>query len=319
MAGETRRLPRRTSLACPAVAASRARDAGPSGPVAARALPRGRARVNADTSSEPEGLTRRVMLNILEAFFRRPWLHLLPLILMLILGAVTAFSTGKEFRSVGTISAASSTVIEEVTQQNQGPTFETPATITARNINEQLRTANFLNLVAEKAELQSADATIPIVLQTIAESVSAAADGDSLVRVTATNADPELAFRLASATLQAYQETVLNNRLSQSESSVTFLQTQADAAKVELDEAEAALDDYLTANPVQSADDRSPQQQVEVDRLQAEVERSDGRYSAMRDRVDAAEEQRAQAAVEIEQRYQVLDPPEVPLAAEPRV
>ncbi len=42
--------------------------------------------LNADTSSEPDGLTRRVMLNMLEAFFRRPWLHLLPLILPVRLG-----------------------------------------------------------------------------------------------------------------------------------------------------------------------------------------------------------------------------------------
>lgn len=259
------------------------------------------------------------MLNILEAFFRRPWLHLLPLILMLILGAVTAFSTGNEFRSVGTISAASSTVIDEITQQTPGVTFETPATITARNINEQLRTANFLTLVAQNAELQSTDATAPIVLQTIAESVAAAADGDSLVRVTATNADPELAFRLADATLAAYRETVLNNRITQSESAVTFLQTQSDAALEEVNLARDELDAYLTANPVQSAEDRSPQQQVEVDRLTAEVERAEGRYSLARDKVDAANEEMAQATVEIEQRYKVLDPPEVPLAAEPRL
>ena len=259
------------------------------------------------------------MLNILEAFFRRPWLHLLPLILMLILGAVTAFSTGKEFRSVGTISAASSTVIDEITQQTPGVTFETPATITARNINEQLRTANFLTLVAQNAELQSTDATAPIVLQTIAESVGAAADGDSLVRVTATNPDPELAFRLADATLAAYRETVLNNRITQSESAVTFLQTQSDAALEEVNLARDELDAYLTANPVQSAEDRSPQQQVEVDRLTAEVERAEGRYSLARDKVDAANEEMAQATVEIEQRYKVLDPPEVPLASEPRL
>ena len=53
------------------VAASRAPDFGQTGDRSrrARAAPH---RLNADTSSQPEGLTRRVMLNILEAFFRRP-------------------------------------------------------------------------------------------------------------------------------------------------------------------------------------------------------------------------------------------------------
>src|SRR6188472_1532606 len=98
-------------------------------------MPRNRGRINADTTSEPEGITRRVVLNVLEAFFRRPWLHLLPLILMLALGAATAFSKSPVYRAAGTITAESSTLIGDLTQQNnQGFNFDTPATVTARNI-----------------------------------------------------------------------------------------------------------------------------------------------------------------------------------------
>src|SRR5687768_4554554 len=99
--------------------------AGPSG------QPRKRARVNADTTSEPEGLTRRVVLNILEAFFRRPWLHILPIILLVALGAATAFSKTEEFRAVGTITAEDSTVIGDITQSgNGGFGFVSPAEAT---------------------------------------------------------------------------------------------------------------------------------------------------------------------------------------------
>ena len=64
-----------------------------------RTVQRSRTAANADTSLEPQGLTRRVMLNILEAFFRRPWLHLIPLILMVALGVSSVINLSKEYTS----------------------------------------------------------------------------------------------------------------------------------------------------------------------------------------------------------------------------
>ena len=68
------------------------------------------------------------MLNFLEAFFRRPWLHLLPIILLVALGAASVFNTKQTFEAVGTITAESSTVIGDMTHtNNEGFNFDTPA------------------------------------------------------------------------------------------------------------------------------------------------------------------------------------------------
>ena len=194
-----------------------------------------RTRLNADTSAEPEGLTRRVVLNVLEAFFRRPWLHLLPLILMLIFGGVTAFSKDPVYKSSGTITvtAASANLVSSLAQgNNQGFNFETPATIVARNINEQLRTTNFLNTIASKIQQDPTNIPERDLLRTvIAQDVSAAADGDSLVRVSANTGRADLSFRLAKETMTAYRQAVIDSQVQGSQKDVAFFQQQEKTAK----------------------------------------------------------------------------------------
>ena len=260
------------------------------------------------------------MLNILEAFFRRPWLHLLPLILMVVLGAVTAFSTGKEYKSTGTLVVSSTTPIEEITQESPGGgSFETPATLVARDINEQLSTDRFINTVAEQAGLADSPEALAIVRPEIRKFVTASADGDSLVRISATTDQQQLSFNLATATMEAYRASLLEKELSETEQASAFLQLQVDQAKTVLDAADLARDDFLTANPVADEADRPVQQQVRLDRLQVEVERAEARYTAAQDALAEAQFRADQAEIALEQRISVQDPPEEPGAPEPRL
>lgn len=287
------------------------------GPVGPRKL--GRARVNADTSAEPEGLTRRVMLNILEAFFRRPLLHLLPLIVMIVLGGITAFGTAKEYRAVGTLTTAVTTVIGDITQRNPGVGFETPATVTARDINERLRTDRFLNLVAETANLGTNPDELASVRTEIAQSVFASAAGDRLVAVAATTAEPQLAADLAAATIGAYRGTVLANEQQASQEAEDFLQGAAEEIALELAEAEAALDEFLANNPVASTAELPPTQQVEFGRLSAVVARAESRYASAQDAVDEAARRGAQAQIDVSQRLQLQDEAQAPTSPQPRL
>ena len=90
-----------------------------------------RSRLNADTSSQPDGLTRRVLLNILEAFFRRPILHLLPLVLMLGIGVASVLNMKEQYRSVGTLSVTNESLLADLTDASQvaGLGFDNPATV----------------------------------------------------------------------------------------------------------------------------------------------------------------------------------------------
>ena len=66
--------------------------------------PNTRLRLTARLSLEPDGLTRHVMLNLFEAFFKRPWMYLVPVLLLTGLGVASVIGTGREYRSVGTLS-----------------------------------------------------------------------------------------------------------------------------------------------------------------------------------------------------------------------
>ena len=109
-------------------------------------------RIVAASSREAPGSTRRLILNLLEAFFRRPWLFLLPIVISVAWGVSSGAGTPTEYRSVGTISATSESLLGDLTQapSNQTFSYESPATVTARNVNELLRTNEFLTEVVDR-------------------------------------------------------------------------------------------------------------------------------------------------------------------------
>ncbi len=291
------------------MAASTARNVPVTGATAPIGSTRRAPRVNADTTAQPEGLTRRVVLNILEAFFRRPWLHLLPLIIMLALGAATAFNKQDEYRSVGTITALRSTLISDITQvNNNGFSFETPSTLTARNINEKLRTNEFVNTVADKLGLEAGSQRDQL-LQIIARSVGASADGDQLVRVSATTRQPDLSLSLANATVDSYIETVKNATLSQSEAAVSFFESELQAADTARQAARQKLLDFYQQNDIQDLAKIPVSLQLDVQALQDEVQRLDAAYDAKQDQLDQARLTAATAQTDTEQRLRVTDRP----------
>lgn len=300
------------------MAASKARNVAAT--AASSGAPSRRARLNADTSSEPEGLTRRVVLNILEAFFQRPWLHLLPLILMIALGAATAFSTEAVYKSSGVITAESSTLIGNITQSNnQGFGYETPATATARNINEMLQTNEFLTSVANKLQADAPENQLPLLRRTIADSVGATADGDQLVRVTAQSARSDLSFRLADATVQSYLEAVIDNDLRQSSETVTLFEGEVEQARADLQAAQDALDQFLVDNQIDGTDETPLALELQANRMQDGVDRLASTYDAKLDALDQAKLATNTARTEVEQRLRLTDPPEQPEAPEPRL
>jgi hypothetical protein len=279
-----------------------------------------RSRINVDTTAEPEGLTRRVVLNILEAFFRRPWLHLLPLILMLALGGATAFNKKDVFTSTGTITAESTTPLGTLTQSNnQGFGFETPATQTARNINEFLRTEQFLNTVATRLNPDASEGEKAAARAVIAKSVGAFADGDQLVRVRAQTERADLAPALATATIDSYREAIVANQVRQADSTVSFLQDQVNKAKADRDAAQADLNNYLVQNNIDGTADVPLSLQLTADQKRSDLTRLDTVYNTKLSQLDQAALSRETAKTEVEQRLQVTDTAQPATAPEPRL
>jgi uncharacterized protein involved in exopolysaccharide biosynthesis len=297
------------------VAASRARDI--SGP---HAQTRSRVKLNTETSTEPEGITRRVVLNILEAFFRRPWLHLLPLILMLALGAATALGGKEEFRSVGSLTATNESLLADITATNEaGSTFESAAENAAAQMNEFLRTEEFLDIVARGAGLETALEQGQVLRSQLRGAINAFADGDNLVRVSATTNNPELSQRLAQGTIDGYIEQIVGASTEQGQATERVLEGRVNETKQILDEARAELEAFLTTNPNANDEDAPAALAQQFERREADIQRADTRYTAALDALEEAKVTTATAREVVNQRLRPSDPPEVPLAAEPRL
>ncbi|HLM19331.1 MAG TPA: hypothetical protein VK549_16030, partial [Acidimicrobiia bacterium] len=239
-------------------------------------------------------------------------------VLMLALGAATAFSATKEYRSTGTITVESSTVIGDLTETgNTGFNFDTPATVTARNINEKLRTNEFLNLVAAKLNVDASEGEKALLRTTIADSVSATADGDQLVRVGATTEWPELSVRLAEATIDSFIDTINATNVLQSNQTVEFFTQQVDEARAAYEAAEKALSDYLVANNIEpNSENVSVAQQAAITSLQADLDRKESQYETRLASLDQANLVASSTQTETEQRIRRTDTPELPEASE---
>lgn len=277
--------------------------------------------MNTETSTEPEGITRRVMLNVLEAFFRRPWLHLLPLILMLALGAATVASMTSQYSSVGTLRSTNESLLNDITaaNNNQGFSFESAATLTSNQINELLRTEDFLDQVAEAAGVATTLEQGGLLRGEIRSAIAAFPDGDNLVRVSATTKFPELSQRLAQATIDSYIAAAVSSDTDQSASTEQFLTERVATAKAALDQANQAVDVFIDENPQLSTETMSIADQTALSRLQSDVARAEALYDASLAALNEAQLSSATAETVVNQRLTQLDDPEVPGEPEPRL
>ena len=277
--------------------------------------------LNADTSSEPDGLTRRVMLNILEAFFRRPWLHLLPLILLCALGAASVLSMTPQYSSVGTLNATGKSLLNDLTEAANTPglSFDPPAVLTARQINQLLTTDFFLSRVATEAGLGTAIKDGTLLKEQIRDYTGASADGDNLVRIGSTSRNAELSERLAKATMKSYVDWVVESEVSESTGSAEFLEQQVNQTQTDVDAAWKKVQDFIVAFPSAATDEGEMTQRLELQRLKEDLNRAEDRHDQALDNRDSAELATAQARVVVQQRLQTVDEPELPTAPQPRL
>jgi uncharacterized protein involved in exopolysaccharide biosynthesis len=266
-------------------------------------------------SSEPGKLLR---IRIGESLFRRWPLYLLPLLLITGFGLLAAKSVVKRYVSIGTVNVASTTFLSGQTSVN-APNFgyESPATKTARDINQHLGSEAFVRSVVSNAGLTTAIRTGQLTLNDIRSNVTAAATGDNLLQIIATTKDPLLSQKLASSLMTSYTAYILSTQTAQYEAAVTYHQENLKADAAALDAANAALLDYLAKNPAPALGARPDLQTVLIDRLTAAVTSAQTRRDGEQGQLGQAQLAIKQAESDIGQRLQVVDQPLVPSSPQP--
>ena len=182
------------------------------------------------TESTPSAGPRLFIGRLLETFFRRWWLYLLPMVLLVALGASVIAGRGTRYHAAGVIQVNRDTLLEpdHVGRGNQNNTFgfDSPATYTSRQFNTLLGTDSFLDSVIKEAGL-----TTSVESGALTHARSSAGRFGSPLRVTnlivvnASSRDPELSYRLASATIASYLQWQIDTDVTQSQSAEQFFES----------------------------------------------------------------------------------------------
>jgi len=272
-----------------------------------------------DTSATAREVTRRIVLNVFEAFFKRPLIALLPLALLTAAGLASAASGFETYRSESRIAVSADPLLAQLTEANPDFSFNTPATVTSRQVSELLSTDEFVRRVAIAGgwaeELESGQVTLS-QLRMMAYVV---ADGDTLVRVGASTTDPDVSQRLASAVVNSFRDYTVETGAVEASTSVEFLTEEVRTVQERSDAAAAGVDAFIAQNPGAGESELPLALATQYQRLldAAEVE-----SAALRDATAALREARLrerETATVVDQRFRVLDEPQTPKAAEPRL
>jgi uncharacterized protein involved in exopolysaccharide biosynthesis len=260
-----------------------------------------------------------VLLSILEAFFRRPLLYLLPLIVMMLLGVYSGFNSPKLYRSVGTLDSSSGEVLSDIASANRGIGFESAAASTSRNLNQRLRTGEFINKVIDEAGLRTAVTQNLLTTDEIRASISAYAEGDNLLAVAATTSDREQSRRLAAATIDEYLDYVIENDNADRLLAIDINRQELASAQSEMDAANEAYETYMMDHQIADEDDRPFVQRLEIRRLERDVEIASADFQDAQARLRDAEFEASQAETVIKRQLRPVDPPETPVAPQARL
>ena len=259
---------------------------------------------------------RRLRRRLVENFFARWPLYILPIILLGAVGVLRAAGVAKEYRSTGSVNVASSTFLSDLTNVNT-PSFgyDTPATKTSRDINQRLQSDQFARTVAAAAGI-SADQPGGD-LNFVRSHVFATPSGDNLLQVTSTTGSPELSQQLAKALIDSYTQYVLTAETASSESAATFIQTELDGAKQQVTDAEDALAAYFDAHPSPTIGSRPDVQQLQIQRLNDAITSAQNQVDTYQTKLDEATIATKQSESDITQRLQLVDEPRLPSFPEP--
>lgn len=263
---------------------------------------------------------RRFWYRLIERFFQRRVLYLLPVILLAGLGVMSVSRSQSDFRSTGVLNVSTGTLLSDLSAVRGSNTYsyETPAASTARKINELLRTDVFVQIVAAEAGLEDALAAGALTLDDIRETTLAIADGDTLLAVSSTAPSAQGAYQLVNATIDSYIQWVLEVDISDSSAAEDFYIDLLNSYDQRVVVAQQALDQYLITHPAPRAPAvRSVEEELEIQRLNAALTRAQDQYDTAQTGAEQARLETQRAKSESNQKLKIVDPPQIPDAPEP--
>ena len=247
-------------------------------------------------------------------------LYLLPVAMFVAIGVYTAGNITADYASYARLSATSNPYLAQpAIRGTEIGFYESPADGTARLINEQLQTDAFIDDVASRAGLTEAIDTGAITRVDVRNQIGASGAGQNTLQVNARWADPDTAYRLVDATIKGYTEYLAEIAAADSLEAVEFWTDQLIEASEDVQVAEdrAATTTSSSCHPYPTSQNRSTAQELEIQRLNATLDRALEDERDAQDSVDEAQLTANQAASSSARELTVIDAPEIAAAPEP--
>ncbi len=266
-------------------------------------------------------MVRIVLLRLLESYFRHRWLYVLPIVISVAAGGAYVASMPPEYWASGRIYVAQENLLADLTSSGtSGSWWVSAAQSTVSEVNELMGTQAFVRTVIQKTDLEKnmagGPSAVDETISYVREIVSVQAVGDKLVDITATGDDPNIVYQVVISTMEAYVQWKINNGYQESIAARSFFDDLIKPYQEDVDQARSDLITFLTAHPEPVRGDRPPAEQMELDRLQAAVQRSEDRLNAARDNEESARLSQVQSESVTKQTYMVIDQPQIPQVAE---
>ena len=239
-------------------------------------------------------------------------LYVIPILLFAAIGVASAARIQGEYASYAQLSASANPYIAQPTIRGTDIAyFETPASGTARLINEQLQTDSFIDDVAARAGLADAVENDVTLRNDLRARIGAGAVGNNNLTIDATWDDPETAFRLVDATIQGYSDYIVEVATIDSTEAVRFWTTRLDEAEADRAAAEDALQAYVGQLPEPLDGQRTTEEVLAIQRLNSAIDAAIDSTDTAQTAIDDAEFAEVQARSESSRLLRVIDEPTV--------
>lgn len=253
---------------------------------------------------------------VVEAFFRRWYLYLLPIVVFGVLGVYSAGQIEAEYVSYGRLNATANPFVDQPDiRGTEVGAFETPAAATARLINEQLQTDSFVDSLVERANLTELMVPLGLERDDIRASVGASPAGQNNLTVRASWADPETALLLVDGVIDGYREYLAALAVADSDEAIDFWTMQKEEKTADVAAAEDALDAYLASLPeLFPGVERPTEQTLQIQRLITAIDRAVEDEREAQNEIDQAVLVRRQAMSTSDRELLVVDEPDAATA-----
>lgn len=265
-------------------------------------------------------MVKVVLLRLFESYFRHPLLNLAPLLVALIAGGAYLAITPPQYVATGNIYVEKESLLAVLTASDNADVWVTAAEGTLTELEELLSTKAFVRSAIQntklEAEMSKGPDAIAATMDFFISSIKLDTPGEKLVMIAATSDDPELSSQIVNATLGAYVQWKIYNDFQESVAAQAFFEQQIPPYIEQVNKTRQALVAYLKAHPVPVVGDRPAQEDIEIERLQAEVARAEERLNAAQANEESARLSMAESESVTRQTYLVIDQPEIPTDSE---